>query len=60
VRRMTDLERCIRDGISLTELRRRREATTKQLVDPAFAAYRLALAKYLAPSNTIHPEGKAE
>jgi hypothetical protein len=45
---LTDLERCMYEGISLTELRRRREEQAKRIADPAAAAFRKAFAEYWA------------
>ncbi len=45
---MTDLERCIHEGISLTELRKRREEVSRRMVEPAMVAFRRVLAERLA------------
>lgn len=50
MRPLTDLERCRAEGISLTELLRRRREATKHLTDPAMQAFRDTLARYAAPT----------
>lgn len=58
-RPLTDLERCRAEGISLTELRRRREATTRRMTDPAMREFRRELRKALGLPAEI-PESAPE
>lgn len=50
-----DLKRAMRDGISLTELRRRRAEATQKVVDPVMDAYRKALTEHLTRQTRSSP-----
>lgn len=52
---MDDLKRAMREGISLTEFRRRREEAVRRMVDPAMEAYRKALAEHLIRNGPFAP-----
>lgn len=61
MRHLTDLERCVFEGISLTELRRRREEAARRVAEPAAEAFRKALAAHLTrdiPKRRLHAARK--